>query len=61
MRVLDMLREWIRKVDLKSTPLPKSSETLGDSCIQSGLDGMFPKGSYNNISSDYRAKEEEYG
>lgn len=42
--------EWIRKVDLKSTPLPNSSETLGDNCVQCGLDGMFLKGSDDNIS-----------
>ena len=33
--------EWMRKADLKSTPLSKSSETLGDNCVQSRLDGML--------------------
>lgn len=34
-------REWIRKNDLKSTPLSKSSTTLGDKWVQSGFDGML--------------------
>lgn len=53
--------EWIRKADLISTPLPKSSENLGDNCAQSGLDGMFLKGSDDNIFLGYRAEEEEDG
>ena len=33
--------EWIRKDDLKSTHLSKSSTTLGDKWVYSGLDGML--------------------
>ena len=44
--------EWIRKVDLKLTPLSRISTTLGDRWVYSGLDGMLILRSNCNISSE---------
>jgi len=52
-------KEWIRKVEPKSTPLSNSSETLGGICFLSGSNRILLKGSNDSKSSDYKVEEEE--
>lgn len=52
-------KEWMRKIESKSTPLSNSSKILGGICVNSGSNGILLKGSNDTKSSNCKVEEED--